>query len=92
MTAPRVVSADEVLAAYKQVFSTPEGQIVLADLLKHFSYSRESTLKFPNPLSKQVPDPEGGIYYREGQRTVVMHIGIMMDGERPKEEAKQGEM
>ncbi len=65
------ISPVDTCIAYKVVCATQEGQIMIADLMHRFGFSRHSTFD---------ADP-----YRttlnEGQRTVVMHIGRMIDAD-----------
>lgn len=63
------ISPYDVAVAYKQVFATQEGQIVMADLLRYFGYTRNSTFD-PNP---------GAMAYKEGQRAVLIHVGRQLD-------------
>lgn len=82
---PGNVSPLDVCIAYKQVFSAQEGQIVMADLLRHFGFSRNSTFNV-NP---------GSMAYNEGQRSVLIHVGRMLDADPTElEEARKstGEM
>ncbi len=74
---PLVVSKADVAAAYKTAFSTPDGQIILADLMRRFSFTRRTTF---------VQGDEGGriMAANEGSRTVLVHIGIMLDA-RPED-------
>ena len=65
----REVSPYDVCIAYKTVFGTQEGQIVMMDLLRNFGYNRNTTFD-PNP---------GAMAYKEGQRTVLIKIGRQID-------------
>ena len=66
------VTPAEVCMAYKQALATPEGHIVVADLMRRFGFSRITTY-VPN-------EPERTIL-NEGQRTVLVHIGRMLDAD-----------
>ena len=59
----------EISAAYKSVAASPEGQIVIADLVRRFGFSRQTT--FDTDLGKMA--------WKEGGRTVLVHIGRMVD-------------
>ena len=66
----KVVSAVDLQAAYRDVFTSQNGQIVLGDLLRRFAYTSRTTID---------ADPYR-TYAREGQRSVIIHIGRVMDG------------
>lgn len=55
---------------YKVCFSTQQGRAVLNDLVRRFGYTRRST------LAPGRPDESA---YNEGQRSVLVHVGTMMD-------------
>lgn len=61
----------EAMLAYKQVAMSPEGQIMVADLLGKFGWSRQSM--FTGDALQ--------LAFREGQRTVLVHMGRMIDGD-----------
>lgn len=65
---PREVSLMDIANAYKIVFATPEGQVVLADLVRKFAFNTQSTF---------VPNCPEQTNVNEGQRTVIVHIGRM---------------
>jgi len=65
------ISPVDTCVAYKIVCATQEGQIVIADLMRRFGFSRSSTFD---------PDPYRTVLH-EGQRTVVMHIGRQIDAD-----------
>lgn len=65
----REVTYEERREAYLEVFSGEAGQIVLADLLQQFGFRLNSTFD-PNPHVTS---------FREGQRSVVSHIGKRME-------------
>ena len=69
---PRGVTPAEVCVAYKQAFSTPEGMIVIADLMRKFGFSRTTTF---------VPGETEQTFIHEGQRTVLVHVGRMLDAD-----------
>lgn len=67
----RVTVADRV-EAYREVFSSRAGQIVYADLERHFGFTRQSTIP-----------TDGNPYHtarHEGQRMVMVHIGRQVAG------------
>ncbi len=66
------VSPVDTCIAYKVMAATQEGQIVIADLMRRFGFSRGTTF---------VPGEPDMIAWREGQRTVVIHIGRMIDAD-----------
>jgi len=65
----KVVSPLDVCLAYKTVFGTQEGQIVLTDMVRRFGYTRNTTLDSDPNL----------MVHREGQRSVMVHIGRELD-------------
>ncbi len=69
---PTVVSPKDRCMAYKQVFTDMQGQIVLADLLYRFGFTRKTTFD---------PDPPERTYLNEGQRSVLVYIGQMLDAD-----------
>ena len=68
--APRVVTPGDVARAYQEFGGSEAGQIVLADLVRRFGYTRSST------LVEGKPDVTAR---NEGQRTVLQWIGYMQD-------------
>lgn len=70
--APLHVSQVDVCVAYKEIFGTRAGQVVLADLMRRFSFTRISTL---------VPGDIHTTIHHEGSRTVLVHIGRMLDAD-----------
>lgn len=68
----RTVSPHDVMIAYKQMAATPDGEVVLADLVRKFGYARNSTFNPGDPYSTVMC---------EGQRSVVVHIGRQVEGE-----------
>ncbi len=66
------VSPVDTCIAYKVMAATQEGQIVIADLMRRFGFSRITTFA-PG-------DPEMTAW-REGGRVVVIHIGRMIDAD-----------
>lgn len=70
--APLQVSPVDVCQAYKEVFSTSAGQIVLADMLRRFGFTRSSTF---------VPGDSARTAFNEGGRTVLIHVGRMIDAD-----------
>lgn len=66
------VSPVDTCIAYKAVAMTQEGQIMVADLMRRFGFSRYST---------HVPgDPELS-RMNEGSRLVIVHIGRQIDAD-----------
>jgi hypothetical protein len=71
------------IEAYQHMAETEDGQIVIQDLLRLFGYTRNTT--FTDTLE--------GMAFREGQRSVVVHIGRMLDADAAAQEAlDKGEM
>ncbi len=66
------VSPVDTCIAYKVVAATQEGQIVIADLMRRFGFSRYTTF---------VPGDPDRSTLNEGQRTVVIHIGRQIDAD-----------
>lgn len=60
----QVVSAEERKAAYVETFSSPAGQIVMADLIRCFGFTTRSTFG-RTPYET---------YANEGSRAVLLHI------------------
>ncbi len=78
------VSPVDTCIAYKVVAATQEGQIVIADLMRRFGFSRNTTY---------VPGDPDMTVWREGQRTVIIHIGRMIDADPASfEDQEQVEM
>lgn len=57
---------DDIAAAYRHIFATHEGEIVLEDLM-NMHYINRSTFEQPN-------DPATLIAYREGGKNAVLRI------------------
>lgn len=75
----------DLSAAYKTIAGMHEGQIVIQDLVRRFGYSRQSTIDV-DPLR---------MAWKEGGRTVLVHIGRMIDMDTSKIDdtsAPRGEM
>lgn len=66
----RSVTPVERTQAYRDIFGSPQGQIVLADLMQSFSYTRGTTQVVGDPYSSA---------WREGQRSVMVHIGRRLE-------------
>ena len=66
------VSPVDTCIAYKVMAATQEGQIVIADLMRRFGFSRFTTFVHGDPDKSTL---------NEGQRTVVIHIGRMIDAD-----------
>lgn len=74
-----VAGPGDVALAYKVVFSTGEGRIVLADLMRHFGFTLSST--FDENHAKMA--------LNEGTRTVLIHIGRRLETDPASVEATQ---
>ena len=61
-----MIRTEDIAAAYRHVFATPEGEIVLEDLM-NMHYINRSTFEQPN-------DPATLIAYREGGKNAVLRI------------------
>lgn len=59
----------DLSAAYKTVAASPEGAIMIGDLVRRFGYSRQTTFD-TDPIK---------MGWKEGGRTVMVHIGRMID-------------
>ena len=68
LTEEQYRNARAVISAYKNVFSSPEGKIVLEDLER--IHHVHSTIFNPNV--------ENSIYFAEGERNVVLRIKALM--------------
>lgn len=77
---PVVAGAVDVVLAYKKVFSTQEGAIVIADLMRHFGYTMNSTFDPAAPHTQP---------FKEGQRVVLIHIGRRIDADPASLEATE---
>lgn len=62
----RQVQPHEVAAAYKEVFASPAGQVVMAHLVAKFGFINKTTFVPGDPM-------HSAIY--EGQRSVMVYIG-----------------
>lgn len=69
----REIDADTLLAAYANTFSSEDGQIVLADMLRRFGFAHRST--FSGDTHRMAAN--------EGQRSVMIHIGRMLEQQPP---------
>lgn len=67
------LSAEEIQQAYRRVFSSPDAQIVLADLIRAHC-CLESTFSSPE-------DSDTIVAYREGGRNAVLRL-LAMAGKR----------
>ena len=56
--------------AWRAILATEDGQTIMADLVQHFGYTSQSTFS-KDPLT---------MAHREGQRSVLIHIGLCADG------------
>lgn len=61
-----------LISDYKAVFGTEAGVSVLRDLMRHFGYTRTSTLVEGDPIASA---------RNEGQRTVLIRIGKLIDAD-----------
>lgn len=68
----RVVSPRDVAEAYQAMAQNPQGQVVLADLMRRFAHNRA-------PMFHAGQTRMEDCVYREGQRSVLVHIGRMLD-------------
>ena len=66
------VSPVDTCIAYKVVAATSEGQIVIADLMRRFGFSRFSTYVPGEPELSRM---------NEGSRLVIVHIGRQIDAD-----------
>lgn len=76
------ITQEVLRAAYIDVFGGPSGQVVLADLLRRFGFVTRSA------FAPGAPDLSA---YQEGQRTVLIHVGRMLDPNTPLGAAGQTE-
>lgn len=72
---PAEVSPADIIMAYRQVAASEAGQVVLQDLIRKFGYSRSSTFQ---AAGDQEPYRT---FIHEGQRSVMVHIGNMIDAD-----------
>lgn len=61
----------ELVHAYKRCFASTDGQAVLRDLMRNFGYTRKPTMLDTEPIHKMA--------FREGQRSVLIHVGSYVD-------------
>jgi hypothetical protein len=73
---------DRVVRAYREVFNSEAGQIVLEDMVKTF-----------HVLNSTYADNQNETYYREGERSVVIRIlkTINVDPFKLQEMIKKGQ-
>ncbi|NBB92348.1 MAG: hypothetical protein GVY32_04170 [Gammaproteobacteria bacterium] len=69
---PQVVTPRQVAEAYQAMSQNPQGQVVLADLMRRFAHNRAPMFRAGHTR------PEDCVY-QEGQRSVLIHIGRMLD-------------
>ena len=69
---PAQVDPTNVVEAYRIVAGTPEGNIMLRDLVRRFGYGSRSTI---------VPGDPHMSAWKEGQRSVMVHFSRRIDGE-----------
>lgn len=65
------ISLQDIAHAYQHVAGTPEGQIMIQDLVRRFGYARSSTID-ADPMR---------MAWKEGGRAVCVHIGRMIDAD-----------
>lgn len=61
-----------VVEAYRIVAGTPEGQIMLRDLIRRFAFGTRSAIVPGDPCMSA---------WKEGQRSVMVHMNRMIDGQ-----------
>jgi len=61
----------QVVNAYQQMARTEDGQIVISDLMSRFGFTRKAMYS-PG-------DDTASLAFKEGQRSVLIHLGIMLD-------------
>lgn len=76
-----VAGAMDVVLAYHTVFGSQEGKIVLADLMRHFGYTLQSTMPADGNLNVMARN--------EGSRVVLIHIGRRLETDPASVEATQ---
>lgn len=77
------ISPAKLIEAYQLLAQTESGQIVINDLLRRFGYTRNTTFQ----------ENTATMAYCEGQRSVVIYIGRMLDADPAAQEAlDKGEM
>jgi hypothetical protein len=77
--ANRQVKPHEVAAAYKELFTSPAGQIVMAHLVAKFGFTNKTTF---------VPGDPHHTAVHEGQRSVLVYIGQQL-AYNPEDEPDQ---
>lgn len=78
----KVIDRDQAIAAYQECFASPAGQIVIQHLLMKFGFNRRSTF---------VPGDPHHSAANEGQRSVLVFIGQMLEAKLGEEQQKVGE-
>lgn len=75
MSDNQATSLEEVILAYREVFETSAGQLILQDLVGQFGYTDRSMIEDGTDLMQ--------LAAKEGQRTVLIHINrrLMQDPE-----------
>lgn len=63
-----------IALAWKMVAQMPEGQVVLQDLISKFGFTRTS-MYAPGQFNAN------DLIFREGQRSVLLHVGRMIDAD-----------
>lgn len=77
------VSKARLIMAYKNWAMSEEGQIILADIVRHFGYPRGPMFDITKPCPYTVT-------FRDGQRSVAAYIGKMIDAD-PYAVEKEGQ-
>lgn len=73
------VGAGELILAYKRVFGSQDGRIVLADLMRHFGFTMQSTFS----------ENHATMARNEGSRGVLIHIGRRLEADPASVEATE---
>lgn len=68
---PIVVTPADLIAAYRETFSTSAGQIVIKDLMRKFGFTLRPTRK-PGETNDDMN-------MNEGSRRVLIYIGVSME-------------
>lgn len=71
----------DIRQAYRELFDTPQGQIVWRDLLWRFGFTHKSTL--------EAGRGEALFAFNEGSRFVTLHIHNMVNAPSPQAQEEQ---
>lgn len=74
-------SKAELIRAYQRVFGSEDGQMVMLDMLQRFAHNRQ-------PMY-QPGDSAQDLVFREGQRSVLVHVGNMFELDADRVEADE---